>query len=90
MSSIGLPSSSLSLTSFPIAPPSTIGTSRSAPDYAPSSLQLEVIILRARLAASEASVQNERNRARTLEEQLVTERQAYENYIKMLEGRPEQ
>lgn len=73
-----------------LAPPSTIASSRSVPDFSSNSLRLEVSLLRSRLKATEQLLQREQLRARqeivTLQEQFAAERQAYMEYIERLQG----
>lgn len=84
-----VPSSSFSSGSQ-LGPPSTIGTSRSVPDFSAQSLRLEVSLLQSRLTATEQLLRREQERSRqelaTLQEQIIAERRAYMEFIDKLKG----
>jgi hypothetical protein len=73
-----------------LAPYSTLGASRSVPDFSTSRLQLENGILRSQLAATRRRLEQEQDRARqelqSQQEQFAAERQAYIDYIDRLRG----
>ena len=69
-------------------PPSTIGTSRSAPSFSSHSHTLEITLLRSELEAANALLRREKERSaqelESLREQFSRERSAYAAYIKTL------
>lgn len=71
-------------------PPSTLGTSRSVPDFSTQSLELELSILRSRLSATEGLLRREQSRAQqeveSLRSQFAAERTAYLAFIEQLKG----
>jgi hypothetical protein len=71
-------------------PPSTIGTSRSAPEASHSSLQFENRILRSQLDCLTADLKREKERSQeeivTIKAQFAAEKQAYLEYIESLGG----
>ena len=73
-----------------LGPPSTIGTSRSVPDLASHSLQLEVDLLQSRLRTTELLLKREQEQSRqeliTVREQFAAERKAFREYIAKLRG----
>jgi hypothetical protein len=88
------PAFSLSnLSSLPsefVRPPSTIGTSRSAPEVSQSSLQFENRILRSQLDCVTADLKREKERSQeeigTIRAQFAAEKRAYLEYIESLGG----
>lgn len=72
------PTSGMSSTSR-LGPPSTLGASRSVPDFSATRLHHENNLLRAQLTAARRRLEQE-------QAQFAAERQAYEEYIQSLKG----